>query len=43
MKYLVRERKPIPFGDWGWNDEKMEVFWERHGEFERSSNKEDNE
>ena len=29
-------RKPIPFlKEWGWNDVKMEVLWEWHGEFER--------
>ena len=45
MKYVVRERKPIPFS-WRFENEmkqKWKFVWEWHGEFERVSGKEEDE
>ena len=41
MKYVVRERKPIPFflKIWERNDSKWKFFWGWHGEFESFSEK----
>ena len=44
MKYFKKIRKPIPFiEDWSWEDDENGGFWEKHGEFERDMNGQDNE